>query len=174
MNVKRKPVRGREDWWCQLGDGGSSPDCLVWPQASRMENEASWCVVWDRISSLPRTMTVNRLMEKNSLFQSEMGLCHLAHCDFLIQRFFSSCVQNWTFLVVFYFYSRQLSPSPLTLGTLHGGLVIEVMLMKYFYSSVIEEIFSGNNMKYYQTIIRDISFPWKPNTERSISTGVAT
>ena len=144
---------GEVRWWCQVGDGGSSPDSVVWPPAWRMENEASWCVVSGRLqgphSSLPSTMTVNRLMEKNSLFLSEMGLCHLAHCDFLIQRFFSSCVQNWTFsiLVVFYFYCRELSTSPVTLGTLHGGLVIEVMLTKYFYCS---------NKKYFQAIIGNI------------------
>ena len=62
------------------------------------------CGLWTRLQS---TMTVNRLMEKNSLFLSEMGLCHLAHCDFLIQRFFSSCVQNWTFLLYFIFIAAS-------------------------------------------------------------------
>ena len=66
--------------------------------------------VWSVVQApgyLQSTMTVNRLMEKNSLFLSEMGLCHLAHCDFLIQRFFSSCVQNWTFLLYFIFIAAS-------------------------------------------------------------------
>ena len=134
-------------WWRKLSLSLSlsqTPWFVLRPPG--WENEASWCVVWLGLQS---TMTVNRLMEKNSLFLSEMGLCHLAHCDFLIQRFFSSCVQNWTFsiLVVFYFYCRELSTSPVTLGTLHGGLVIEVMLTKYFYCS---------NKKYFQAIIGNI------------------
>ena len=96
-------------WWRKL-----SPDSVVCPRAWRMENEASWCVVCSRVQAPHSTKTVNRLMEKNSLFLSEMELCHLAHCDFLIQRFFSSCVQNWTFLLYFSFIAAS-SQHPLLL-----------------------------------------------------------
>ena len=119
MNVKRKPMWGREGG-CQVLDGGSSPDSVVCPRAWRMENEASWCVVCSRVQAPHSTKTVNRLMEKNSLFLSEMELCHLAHCDFLIQRFFSSWVQNWTFLLYFIFIARGYT-LPVTLGTLRVG-----------------------------------------------------
>ena len=105
MNVKRKPMWGRVS-----GVG--------WRKLSRLRGlspgleDGEWSflmcgLVQAPLSSLPSTMTVNRLMEKNSLFLSVMGLCHLAHCDFLIQRFFSSCAQNWTFLLYFIFIAAS-------------------------------------------------------------------